>query len=138
MQFIQCCLVQIRQSKIGELLRYLLAGSIAFLVHLSMLAMLVEIFLVEETLASGIGFVFAAPVNYTLQKVYVFKSSVNTVTSFSIYCMVTTVTLILNVILFWILSSATNFHYFLVQIVTTVAIFILNYYLNRNITFMQR
>ncbi len=138
MQFIQHCLMQIDQTKYGELLRYLVTGSIALLLHLLVLYFLVENFKLDKTFASGVGFVCATLVNYFLQKTFVFKSSVNLVSSFAIYCAITVSTLILNVALFWLLSNATDMHYLFVQIVTTVVIFVLNYYLNRNVTFMQR
>ncbi len=138
MLYLERWLIAFSQSRIGELFRYGIAGSIAVLVHLLVLAVLVEVWAVNETLASAIGFICATPVNYILQKKYVFNSSAKLITSFSIYCIITISTLMLNTILFWTLSTVTNWHYVSVQVITITIIFILNYYLNRNITFSNR
>ena len=131
-------LVVLNQSRLGEIFRYGVAGGTALTVWLGVLALMVEVFAINETLASAIGFICATPVNYTLQKVYVFKSSANISSSFSIYCAITVTTLAINTFLFWLILTYSNLHYTLVQIITTVFIVLLNYYANRTFTFASR
>ena len=50
-----------------QFIRYFLSGVSALILHLAILALLVEIFTVNETVASGLGFFFAVLLNYTIQ-----------------------------------------------------------------------
>ncbi len=138
MSFMQSRSFVTNHSKASELFRYLLAGGAALLVHLLVLSVLVEIFEIDKIVASAVGFICATPVNYILQKIYVFKSTAKLISSFSIYCIITILTLILNTILFWLLLSMLSLHYTIIQVVTVFIIFNLNYYLNRNFTFINR
>ena len=128
-------LVILNQSKLGELLRYGIAGGSAFLVWIGVLVFLVECFSVNETMASAVGFVCATPINYALQKRYVFKSAENMESRFIIYCVVTVASLGLNILLFWLLVNFANIHYASAQIVTAAVIVLVNYYVNRTYTF---
>tara|TARA_R110002096_G_scaffold265439_7_gene458952 strand:+ start:433 stop:858 length:426 start_codon:yes stop_codon:yes gene_type:complete len=128
-------LIKFNQSKIGELFRYGMAGGSAFLVWIGVLIVLVEWFGVNEIVASAAGFIAATPINYALQKRYVFKSAENIGSRFFVYCVVTVIALGLNTLLFWMMINFTNIHYTLAQIITTGVIVLVNYYVNRTYTF---
>lgn len=120
---------------IFQFLRYAIAGGLALGVHLAVLASLVDGFGLDETLASAIGFCCAVPINYTLQRRLVFRSAVPLARSFVAYCAVTFAMLGLNVLIFWVLFAEIGLHFLAAQVVTTVAIVMLNYIANRSITF---
>lgn len=135
MQKINYWISLINQSRIGEVFRYGVAGSIAVAVWIAVLVLMVEVFSLNETLASAIGFICATPVNYTLQKIYVFKSAVGMESRFLIYCAITVTTLGINTLLFWLIHNYTTLHYTVVQIITTIIIVFMNYYAHRTFTF---
>ncbi len=119
----------------SEVVRYLIAGGTAFLVLMIVLIFLVEVFTVNEVVATAIALICATPVNYSLQKKFVFRSQAPVGNSFIIYCVVTVATMVLNVQLFYLLVKYTPLHYTLAQLITTAFIVILNYFVNRHLTF---
>lgn len=121
----------------AEAFRYLIAGGTAFLVLMLVLIFLVEIFEVNEVLATAIALICATPVNYLLQKKFVFRSQAPVGNSFIIYCVVTVATMMLNVQLFYLLIKYTDIHYTVAQLMTTAFIVVVNYFVNRHLTFSQ-
>jgi putative flippase GtrA len=111
------------------------AGSIAVATHLVVLVGLTEIAGLAESLASGIGFCCATPVNYYLQHRYVFSSTNRHLAAFSRYLAVTLAVLGLNVVLFHLLLKTTPLHYVVVQIVVIGVLFVVNFLVNRSYTF---
>lgn len=128
------------QSKYGwllksEVFRYLIAGGSAFVVLMCVLVFLVEVFNMNEVLATAISLICATPVNYTLQKRFVFRCHAPMGKSFVIYCMVTIATMMLNVELFYLIYKYSGLHYTVAQFITTGIIVVLNYVVNRYLTF---
>ena len=121
----------------SEAFRYLIAGGTAFVVLMIVLILLVELFNFNEVLATAIGLICATPVNYSLQKRFVFRSQAPVGKSFVIYCVVTVATMMLNVELFYLILKYSGLHYTVCQIITTAVIVVLNYFVNRHLTFSQ-
>lgn len=130
----------VEQSRYAWLLntdafRYLIAGGTAFLVMILVLTFLIEIFNVNDVLAAAMGFLCAIPVNYSLQKKFVFRSQAPVGKSFVIYCAVTAATMVLNVELFYLIIKYSGLHYIVSQGITIMIIVVLNYFVNRHFTF---
>lgn len=119
----------------SEVFRYLIAGGTAFVVQMLVLIFLVEFFSFNEVLATAIGFLCATPVNYLLQKRFVFRCHAPAGKSFVVYCVVTIVTMMLNVELFYLMLKYSGLHYTVCQVITTAIIVVLNYIVNRHLTF---
>ena len=119
----------------SEVFRYLIAGGTAFIVLMLVLIFLVEVFSMNEVLATAIGLICATPVNYSLQKRFVFRSKAPVGKSFVIYCVVTGATMLLNVELFYLILKYSGLHYTVSQLLTTAIIVVLNYFVNRHLTF---
>jgi putative flippase GtrA len=119
----------------SEVFRYLISGGTAFVVLMVVLIFLVEVFSVGEVLATAIGLICATPVNYNLQKRFVFRSQAPVGKSFVIYCVVTIATMLLNVEFFYLILKYTDIHYTIAQVITTGIIVVLNYFVNRHLTF---
>jgi len=118
-------------------IRYGIAGSVALAVHLAILAVLVDALAWDETIASAIGFTCAVPVNYYLQRRFVFNSATAIGRSFAIYCVVTLSMLGINTGVFWVLVTQLGLYYLAAQTVTTCAVVMLNYIANRTVTFPE-
>ncbi len=119
----------------SEIFRYLIAGGTAFVVLMIVLIFLVEVFNLNEVLATAIGLLCATPVNYLLQKRFVFRCQAPAGKSFLVYCLVTIATMMLNVELFYLILKYSELHYTIAQALTTIIIVILNYVINRHLTF---
>ena len=117
--------------------RYGAAGAAAALVHLLVLTMLVELFEVEKTISSIIGFCIAIPVNYALQHKLVFGQIGNHGVFFLRYILVTLTAFVLNAVLFYSAVNYLNINYFIAQIIVTSIVMFVNFMVNRRYTFVS-
>lgn len=118
---------------VGQLVRYVIAGGTAAATHLLVLVLLVELAGCPATLASALGFAAATPVNYGLQHRFVFRRSGGHGRFFTRYLAVTAATMALNTALFALLAAWLP--YLLAQVVTIGMIVLVNFLLNRHVTF---
>ncbi len=119
----------------ASIFRYFVGGVLAVGLHISVLALLVEIIDLNATLATTIGFIVASVFNYCLQYYWAFSATGSHASRFSKYAVVTSITVMINAGMFWILNVALGAPYIIAQLVTTGAIFLLNYEANRRFTF---
>lgn len=134
----RCDVARRLSAVVHRLLRYSLAGVAALAVHLATLSALVEFSAVDETVASGIGFLCAVPVNFWLQRNFVFRSKGAYLAQFGRYGVVTATTLLLNVAVFAALVELIGIHYAAAQIISTAIILAANFVLNQNVAFAPR
>ena len=117
------------------LLKYMICGGLAAATHLGVLALLVEIFMLNTVVASAVGFGVAIVVNYSLQYHWAFSSETPHGTAIKRYLMVTISMMGVNTLLFWFLISVFNLAYLVAQLMTIGFIFGVNYVINKNFTF---
>ena len=115
--------------------RYIVAGGSAFAVHLAVLELLLTAGVAPAFLASAAGFVVACVVNYSLQRVWVFRSGRGLVDSAVRYAGVTVVMLAVNTALFALLQAGLGLSPALAQTFATGGVFVLNFFCNRSFTF---
>lgn len=125
------------KSQMAQLVRYVASGGIAASVLLGVLVALREMVGLNATLSSAIGFLAAVLVNYSLQYKWVFDSGGSHLVRGSRYVFVTTLTLVVNVLLFWILHENLAVWYPAAQVIAISVVFLINFYLNRRFTFSQ-
>jgi putative flippase GtrA len=117
--------------------RYVLGGGLALLVHLAVLTLLVEVFSLDETLSSAVGFLCAVPVNFLFQYRFVFRSQARMTRAFARYAVITAVTLGLNTLIFWLLITVPELQYVVAQLFTTAVVLLVNFYANSVFTFAK-
>lgn len=120
---------------IGQVIRFGLAGGTAVAVLFAVLVVLVEAAGVPETPASAAAFTCAVPVNYILQYHFVFRQTRRHIDCFPRYVGVTLGTVVLNTMLFWLLSDLVGLYYVVAQLFTIVAVAVASYVANRYYTF---
>ena len=120
------------------ILRYLVSGASATIVHFLTLAILVELLYISPIIATTIGFIFAVGVNYPLQYYWVFKNSTEHQSVFFRYIVVTICTMLVNIIVFWFLFDVLNFWYLFAQLFSTILVISLNYIINKKFTFISQ
>lgn len=114
---------------------YFSGGVLAVALHLSILLLLVEYFAVTPVLATSIGFVLGASLNYYYQYYITFKSARSHKQALPLFMLLAVIMLQLNSAIFWSILTYTNMHYLAAQIISTGAVFIANFNINKRFTF---
>jgi putative flippase GtrA len=116
-----------------RLLRYVFVGGCAALLQVCLLTLFVELAGMEALAASTLALSISVMVNYSLQHRVTFRSKSRHIVAAPRFVVLTLCTLAANAFVF---NSLLNLlPYITAQIITTGAIFPLNYYLNRTVTF---
>ncbi|WP_051441010.1 putative flippase GtrA (plasmid) [Ensifer sp. WSM1721] len=116
-----------------RLLRYALVGGCAALLQICLLTLFVELAGIDALAASTLALSISVMVNYSLQHRVTFRSKSKHTVAAPSFVVLTLCTLAANALIFN--SLHTLLPYIAAQILTTGAIFPVNYYLNRTVTF---
>jgi putative flippase GtrA len=116
------------------LLRYFVVGGSALGLHVAVLQGLLLSGLCTPSIASAIGFIVACVLNYSLQRLWVFRSARSHIAAAPRYIAITTAMLCVNTLLFSILYDA-GLTPVPAQTITTGGVFLLNFFGSRYITF---
>ena len=119
----------------GQFAKYCVAGGTAFVVQFGILEALVSLGL-NATIAAGIGFAFAVPVNYAIQHRMVFSASGRHTRYFSRFLAVTIAALALNTFLFWTMSHSAGLSNEAALVIVTGLMLAMNFLANRFFTFV--
>ena len=117
--------------------RYVISGGTAAVVHFAVLTTLVELFSVNPTIATSIGFVIGSTVNYTLQYHWTFDADGPHHVMFTRYASVTATTLSINAGLFWTFTNVFGIFYLIAQVISTGLMVVVNYLINKHFTFVS-
>lgn len=113
--------------------RYIAVGGTALGLHLLVLQLLL-LAGTQASSASATGFVMACVFNYSMQRLWVFRSARSHKAALPRYVGITTAMLMVNTALFTLLYQA-GVPPLAAQCVTTACVFLLNYFANRHVTF---
>jgi putative flippase GtrA len=120
-----------------QLLRYLFVGGFAFFVDYSILISLTEFAQMHYLISAIFGFIAGLIVNYFLSTAIVFSK--RTIKSkhkeFIIFSVIGIICLLLNEIIIYISSDLVGIHYAISKIISTVIIFLLNFYIRKKVLF---
>lgn len=123
------------RALLRQIVRFLMVGGLATVVHYAVLVLLVRAFSVEPVLASGSGFVISAALNYWLSHRYTFRSTRGHTTALPRFAMVATAGLAINQVVLGALVSLTAAHYLVAQVLATACVMAWNFVLGRMWTF---
>lgn len=127
------------QRRLGvTALLYAFSGATAFAVHLAVMAILIDVFGVDAVWASGAGFFAAIPVNFAIQRSVVFRSDGAIGRQFAVYLSFTLFFAVVNVVLFYLIWPFLDPYYVIAQTFVTGVIAVMNFIVNRYITFAER
>ena len=115
--------------------KYFISGSVAAIIHFSILALLVEVCNADPTLSTSLGFCVGTAFNYLLQYYWTYSASGDHRKVFLIYILVTLSMLCVNALLFWIQVELIGVHYLLAQFAATGVVMVMNYVINTKYTF---
>lgn len=114
---------------------YAAVGAIGTLAHFIILTFLVEILSVNIVFASTSGFIVGAFINYFLNYKYVFKSDAQHKISMSKFMLVAFFGMLANAGIMNFLVVTMILYYLLAQIISTIAVLLMNYTINYLWTF---
>jgi putative flippase GtrA len=118
-------------ADMNQLLRFAATGLIGTLAHFTVLTAMVEVFNFQPTVASTMGFVVGASVNYLGARRWVFVSSASHARTLPRFLLIAFATMWLNLAIVWFGVEILNLHYFVTQILATGIAFVANYVLNK-------
>lgn len=122
-------------TELKLIFRYVVSGILSACVQFAALSVFVEVFLIEPTPSSGISYVLGCLANYMLLYHWAFSSNSNHVKVALKYTLVTLSTLVLNLIIFYIMTEVFHIWYLFSQAFATGLLAILNLSLNKSFTF---
>jgi len=120
-----------RQRAYSGILKYGIVGLLGTIVHIGVLALMVEVFQVNAVIGSIVGFVGALLCSYLLNYYWTFKSTHNHLSSFSRYLLVSLVGLGLNTLLMYVTVTILKWWYIYGQLSVILIVPATNYMLNR-------
>ena len=115
-------------------LRYVVVGGTALAIHLMVLQLLLRMHACAPWMASAFGFIVARLLNYTLQRLWVFRSDRSHATALPRYVAITGVMMAVNTAAFAMLFAC-GLPPLPAQTLTTGGVFVLNFFANCRFTF---
>lgn len=123
--------------KYSKVLKYLISGGSAAVINLGVLYVFTEYFGVWYLASSGIAFVFAFMVSFTLQKFWTFgDASVQMIKKqLMLYLVAAAFNLAINTVLMYAFVEHLGIHYFFAQIITSGIIAIGSFFVYQHLIF---
>lgn len=120
-----------------QLLRYTFVGGAAFTVDFSSLYILTEFFNIHYLISAAIAFLLGLMTNYVLCIVWVFNKRIirNKSLEFGIFTFIGIIGLGFNELFIWFFTEYVHFHYLLSKIISTVFVFMWNFFVRKFILF---
>lgn len=125
------------EATLRRLVSFGLVGVVGTLAHYLTLVVLVEAAGADPVLATTLGFVVGAAVNYWLNHRYTFKSTKTHLDAGPKFFLIAMVTGLLNALLVHAGVHLAGLNYLLVQVGATLAVFLANFALNSLWTFRE-
>jgi len=120
-----------------QLFRYTLVGAAAFAVDFLSLWALTDFLNVYYLVSAAASFVAGLATNYLLSVRWVFRNRAigNKGLEFSAFAIIGIVGLALNELIIWGLTERLSFHYLISKIISTVVIFLFNFFSRKYLLF---
>jgi putative flippase GtrA len=120
-----------------QLIRYTFVGGFAFLIDFGTLYALTEFINLHYLLSAGIAFILGLTTNYLMSIRWVFDSRniQNKKLEFALFALIGLVGLGLNELFIWIFTDLLTIYYLLSKILTTVLVYLWNFFARKTILF---
>jgi putative flippase GtrA len=123
-----------------QLFRYTFVGGFAFLIDFGTLYILTEYFAVHYLISAAIAFILGLITNYVISVKWVFNSRIlkNRWLEFFLFTLIGLVGLGLNELFLWILTDIFLIYYLLSKIITTVIVYLWNFFARKFLLFNKQ
>lgn len=122
---------------VKQFFSYSFVGAIGTLGHYAVLWMTHEILAIDVLIATTLGFLMGAIINYLLNYFFVFKSDRQHRQAMPRFFSIALVGMLLNYLLMYLFVKSSDYSYWLFQVITTLIVLLLGYSLNKIWTFAQ-
>lgn len=124
--------------KIMELTRFIMTGFIGLLIDFFFTWLFKDYMEFNKYFSNGIGFTFAVINNYTLNRLWTFKSNDKAIArQFSIFLILSVCGLLLSTFFLFLIHQKCNVPFYVSKAIVVVLVFIWNYMTNSLITFRK-
>ncbi len=123
------------KGTIGQFMLYAGVGAIGTIGHYTTLIVLVEFWAWDPVIASCLGFVVGALINYVLNYKFTFQSEKRHREALTKFMLVAIAGAAINGAIMYVGVENTRFNYMLVQIFATIVVVLWNYIVNKLWTF---
>jgi putative flippase GtrA len=124
-----------QKGTLGQFLLYAGVGAIGTLGHYTILIILVQLWAMDPVVASCLGFVVGAIINYLLNYHFTFQSNKRHSEALTKFLIVAVVGVGLNGLIMYAGVDYTDFNYLIVQIFATAVVLLWNFTVNKLWTF---
>lgn len=128
-------LIYNRTTVVSQLGRYGIAGAIGTLAHYITIVLILFISTKDLLLASTIGAIIGALINYFANYFYTFKSNKLHTIAFIQFWLCAMTGWVVNFCILYLLTLGLNTHAIPAQLIATLHVFLLTFYINRRWTF---
>ena len=120
-----------------QLFRYTFVGGFAFIVDFGTLFILTEYCNIQYLVSGAVGFILGLTINYFLSVKWVFSTRVveSRIMEFWYFSLIGIAGLGLNELLLWVLTDILTVYYLLSKIITTIILYLWNFFLRKFILF---
>ena len=120
-----------------QVFRYVIAGSLAYMVDYGLLIIFTEFFQLYYLTSSAIAFLLGSMTSYVLNVNWVFdkRTFKNRQLEILIFILIGIVGLVLNQYCLWFFTEGLNLHYLHSKIIATIVVFVLNFFARKYILF---
>lgn len=119
-----------------QIMRFLVSGAFATLVHWSVFALLTQLSILPLA-ATTYGAISGAVVNYFLQRHVVFASKVAHSSVLVPYTLTVLFSFALNAFLFFLIQQTQLFPLFMIQVITSACVMCINFVLYKKVVFHE-
>ncbi len=124
-----------RHGLLKTFFRAFVSGGLATVLNFALLALFIEIFFIDPTLASAASFSIAMVFNYVCQYFWAFRASGSHLRVFTRFMIVNLVMLVVNTSLFWYFHERIGLPYPIAQTIAIAVVFLCSFTINRAFTF---
>lgn len=139
-KFLRRIIIDKTDNTFVQLFRYTFVGGIAFVIDFTLLYLLTDYVGLYHIISASISFIVGLAVNYVLSKIFVFSHSVvqNKTGEFLIFALIGVVGLFLTDLMMWILVDMGSIYYLTAKIITTLLVYLWNFFARKYILFNYR
>jgi putative flippase GtrA len=119
-----------------QIIRAFISGTLAYLVHLSILIILIEIFYLHPLKSNMIGFCLGVVVNFLLYVTWVIPIKKMYLNNFLFFFIINIIGLVLHSLIFYSLYIL-KINYIFSQSISSMLIFLLNYHISKKYIFAK-
>ncbi len=128
--------MQNNRVTLNQIRKFIISGGGATACHFGVMWLLIN-FKVYATLATAIGMMIGAVINYFLQYNWTFKADISHLTSTRNYIITVILSFISNTFLFWLCYDKLYINILLSQIITSIIVALQNYLIYKKFVFLR-